>query len=90
MSADCFDIWVKGAGKNAKLVREDISKAQIRARELIRLCTLKCFLQILPIHTLLWISKLCGKNNWDRMNESAFPQLLFVFCCPVLMNTRKQ
>lgn len=43
MSADCFDIWVKGAGKNAELVKEDISKAQIRVRELIPLCTSKMF-----------------------------------------------
>jgi len=40
ISADCFDIWVKGAGKNAEFMREDISKAHTRAGELILLCAL--------------------------------------------------
>lgn len=40
VSADCFDIWVKGAGKNAEFMREDISKAHTRAGELILLCAL--------------------------------------------------
>lgn len=40
ISAGCFDIWVKGAGKNAGFMREDISKACVRAGELILLCAL--------------------------------------------------
>lgn len=61
MSVNCFDIWVEGAGKkNAGLEREGISKALTGNSPL---CLVKCVLQILPIHTLLWTSKVCGKSN---------------------------
>jgi len=63
MSVNCFDIWVKGAGKTCGMSKrgrfKGTNKSQIASSQL---CLVKCVLQILPIHALPWTARVCGKK----------------------------